>query len=135
MFLLFIYLLFTLAMLSLRCYAQGFFGAAGGGWGWDILQSWCLGFSWLSCLRTQAFGDTGFNSCGSQAPEHWLCRCDIQAQLPYRRVGYFQTQRLNLCPPEFNQIVNPLNPRDPPISDVERLSKVYGYNMVGRELI
>lgn len=135
MFLLFIYLLFTLAMLSLRCYAQGFFSCSkeGGGGIFSSHGAWAShGFS---CCRTQAFGDTGFNSCSSQAPEHWLCRCDIQAQLPYSVWGISKLAVESVPPELAGRLLTTEPQRSPIISDVERLSKVYGYNIAGRELI
>lgn len=133
--LLFIYLLFTLAMLSLQCCAQDFFRCSKGGGGGIFSSHGAWASHGFSCCRTQAFGNAGFNTCSSQAPEHWLCHCDTQAQLPY---GVWGISRLAVesVPPELASRLLTTEPqRSPVISDVERLSKVYGYNTVGRELI
>ena len=94
MFLLFIYLLFTLAMLSLWCYAQGFF----------------------SCSKEGGGGI--FSSHGAWA-SHGFSKLAVES-----------------VPPELaGRLLTTEPQRSPIISDVERLSKVYGYNIAGRELI
>ena len=67
-------------MLGFHCPPQAFLGLWRAGAPFGL---WCAGFSlrWLLCCRSRILGCVGFNSCGSQTPEHGLSNCDTRASL------------------------------------------------------